>query len=58
MNKKVEELEKKVSMLETMITENRRIITELINCFNKILGRKEIDAEEIKKLDQQWLNQK
>ena len=58
MSKKVEELEKRMSKLETMIMENRKNIVELLNICLSMQGKEEIDTEKIKTLDTLWLNEK
>ena len=58
MSKKEEELRKRVEKLEIMIKENRANIVRLYNLFNKMVGVDEIDIEQIKKADEEWLNDK
>ena len=58
MNKKVEELKKRMSKLETMVMENRKNIVELLNICLSMQGKEEIDTEKIKTLDTLWLNEK
>ena len=49
--KRIQELEKRVSVLEDITMEQRLLIAELINCFKIICNKEQIDIDEIKKLD-------
>lgn len=55
---KIKELEKRVEELEEVTMGQRIILTEIINLFNTLLRRDEIDIEKIKKMDIRNLRKK